>query len=263
MEPKLHIETLGDGPALLLAHGFGGSARNFRPQAKALSDAFKVVTYDARGHARSEAPADAALYSLSHLVSDFARVAEQASATPLIAGGLSLGAATALDFALQEPERVRALVLAAYPSGTSSPASPRRSWALAFADTIGERGLDAAGSEFVWGARSRFDPRGAELIRQGFLEHAPHALQAVLRGVLAELAPPQERAAELARLDIPVLIVVGADDQESLPPCRDLARLLPRAELSVVADAGHVVNLIKPAEFNARVREFALDLGGG
>ncbi len=260
MQPKLHIESLGSGPALVLAHGFGGSARNFRPQARALQDALRVVTYDARGHARSEAPPDAALYTLAELAGDFARVAEQASAEPLLAGGLSLGAATALDFALRQPERVRGLVLAAYPSGATTPDSARRRWALGFADAIGERGLDQAGSEFVWGARSRFDPKGAELIRQGFLEHPPHAVQAILRGVLAELPPPEARAAELARLDVPALVIVGADDSESLAPSNELARLLPRAKLAVIADAGHVVNLIKPAEFNALVREFALAL---
>src|SRR5690349_2261051 len=48
-EPRLHVERQGSGPAVVLAHGFGGSARNFRPQARALADACTLLTYDARG----------------------------------------------------------------------------------------------------------------------------------------------------------------------------------------------------------------------
>jgi pimeloyl-ACP methyl ester carboxylesterase len=57
---RLHVERQGTAaPPVVLAHGFAGSARNFRVQARALSSEASVVTYDARGHARSEAPAEA------------------------------------------------------------------------------------------------------------------------------------------------------------------------------------------------------------
>src|ERR1044071_1637655 len=114
--PRLHVETSGSGTSVVLAHGFGGSARNFRPQAKALRDGFRVVLYDARGHAGSDAPDDPGAYDFERLVDDFQRVASE-SAEPVVAGGLSLGSATALGFALRRPERVRALVLASPPGG--------------------------------------------------------------------------------------------------------------------------------------------------
>ena len=150
----LHIEASGSGTTLVLAHGLGGSARNFRPQAKAFADAFRVVVYDARGHARSEAPEEPSAYEFERLVDDFERVA-RASTEPVIAGGLSMGAATALGFALRRPERVRALVLASPPGGSDDP--ERQRWALSFAEAIETRGLEAAGAEFVWGERARFD----------------------------------------------------------------------------------------------------------
>jgi pimeloyl-ACP methyl ester carboxylesterase len=46
----LHVDAEGAGPSIVLAHGFGGSARNFRPQSRALSPTHRVVRYDARGH---------------------------------------------------------------------------------------------------------------------------------------------------------------------------------------------------------------------
>lgn len=250
---QLHTETFGTGSAVLLCHGFGGSARNFRIQARALESQFRVTLFDLRGHARSPAPEGAEAYRLPALLGDLGELVAAAGA-PVILGGLSLGAKLALDFALSEPTQVRALVLASYPSSGEDP--KRRQWALGFADAIETRGLDAAGAEFVWGERSRFDPKGAALIRQGFLEHAPQALAHLLREVLADSPSPRTLAPRLQALSIPTCVLAGSDDAESLSPCRELAELLPRAELHILEGAGHVVNLAQPARFNELLKVF-------
>ena len=102
----------------------------------------------------------------------------------------------------------------------------------------------------MWGERSRFDSQGAQLIRQGLLEHAPQALAHLLREVLASLPSPHSLAESLQGCLIPTCIIAGTDDTESLEPCRELARLLPNAELHELTGAGHVVNLTEPARFN-------------
>jgi len=245
--PTLHVEDSGTGQNLVLSHGFGGSARNFRPQARAFAERAHSWLYDTRGHARSEAPQDPAAYGEAQLVSDFARVVERTGGNAVV-GGLSLGAYTALRYALAAPERPRALLLAAFPSGGSN--GWRTRWSRDFADAIDSEGLERAGERFVWGETSRFDPKGAALIRQGLMEHPPYALSAILRNVLARLKTPDELAAELAAFDTPTCVIVGANDQDSLAPSRRLAELLPNAELVVVEAAGHVVNLAAPAAFN-------------
>ena len=96
----LHVETRGDpGPTLLLLHGFAGSARNFRPQQRRLAEHFRVVAYDARGHARSAAPEAPADYGLDACVADALRVLEGQGAQRAVVGGLSMGAAVALALA--------------------------------------------------------------------------------------------------------------------------------------------------------------------
>src|SRR5450432_58851 len=157
-------------------------------QARLLQSEFRVTLFDLRGHGRSPAPEGAEAYRLEALLSDIDELVRCAS-TPLILGGLSLGAKLALDYALREPTQVRALVLASYPS--SGEQEKRRAWALGFASAIEARGLDEAGAEFVWGERSRFDPKGAALIRQGLLEHSPQALAHLLREVLASSPSPR------------------------------------------------------------------------
>jgi pimeloyl-ACP methyl ester carboxylesterase len=243
---RLHVESKGEGPTIVFAHGFGGSARNFRPQVRAFSDRFRVVTYDARGHARSEAPEAADDYDFERLIDDYETVSGDG---PVIAGGLSLGAATALGFARRRPERVKALVLASPPRTGAT----QREWALGFADALDAEGLDAAGARFVWGERSRFDPAGAELIKRGLAEHPTRALAHVLRRTLAVLPPMTALA---AGLDRPALIIAGGEDQAVLPGSQELSAALPRAELEVIAGAGHIVNLVAADAFNAKVAAF-------
>lgn len=257
-EMPLHVEASGEGPVVLLGHGFGGSARNFRPQVRALRDRYRVVVFDARGHARSAAPDEAAAYRPDAFASDCGRILDALAAERAVVGGLSMGAGIALRFALAHPERVRALVLAAFPpgAGASRSGGPEREWARAFADAIEREGLDAAGARFVWGADSGFDPETARWVRQGFLEHAPHALVHTLRQVLAEQPDPDELAPALERLSIPALVIVGSEDRLSRRASETVAARLPGSRLVVIEGAGHVVNLANPTAFNAALREF-------
>ena len=252
---RQHIEVGGDGPVVVLAHGFGGSARNFAPQARALRDRYRVVRYDARGHARSEAPDDPAAYTPEAFVADMGRVLDHAGADEAVVGGLSMGAGTALRFALAHPERVRGLALAAFPPGPRARGS-FTAVARQFADAIERDGLEAAGERFVWGPDSGLDPEAAKLVRRGFLEHPPHGLAHTLRGGIAEQPSVDEVAPQLATLRQPTLVIVGYRDRMSLEPSRQLASAIPNARLAIVEDAGHVVNLARPVEFNAELRSF-------
>ncbi|HEY6559386.1 MAG TPA: alpha/beta hydrolase [Polyangiaceae bacterium] len=278
----LHTDVEGpsSGPVLVLMHGFGGSARNFRPQMKAFSGSQRVIAFDARGHARSPAPDASAAYEPACFVADLAHVIERATsdrephvphmgedpsraaaahlARPggarVAVCGLSMGAGIALRYGIGHSEDVYALVLASFPRTSADAAN--REWAMSFADEIERVGLDAAGERFVWGERSRFDAKGAALIRQGFLEHTPHALAHILRKVLAVQPSVSDMQSQLTELDVPTLLVAGENDHASVEASRALAEHLPRAELAVIAGAGHVVNLEAAEQFNSVVRDF-------
>ena len=254
--PRLHIDVDGDGPVVLLMHGLGGSARNWGPQVRALRDTHRVVRFDARGHGRSEALADPEAYRPEEFVADVGRVLDQVGAPRATLGGLSMGAGVALRFALANPERVSSLVLAAFPGSLDG--AGFASVALPFADAIERRGLEAAGAEFVWGDESRLDSAG-RLVKQGFMEHPPHGIMWTLRNLVAAQPSVEELAPALGGLHIPALVVVGARDRGSLEPSRRLADALPDARLVVVPDAGHVVNLQAPKEFNAALLQFLAD----
>jgi pimeloyl-ACP methyl ester carboxylesterase len=253
-EVALYSTAEGSGPTLILGHGFGGSARNFRPQSRALRERYRVVLHDARGHARSDAPVAAAEYAPDRFVADVARLLDDAGMETAVVGGLSMGAAIAVQFALAHPERVRALVLASFPASSAGAGFARS--ARAFADCIDREGLPAAGERFVWGAESGLDERGAALVRQGFLEHPPFALAHILREFLAQQPSVEALTPELQRLQVPTLVVAGERDRAGVAQSEALAATLPNAELVLILDAGHVVNLAQPKLFNHHLQKF-------
>lgn len=251
----LHLEFEGEGPLVVLLHGFGGSARNWRPQLRALRDRFRVAAFDVRGHARSGAPRDAAAYRPERFVADLARVLDHLGAAHAVVGGLSMGAGIAARFAAEHPARVRGLALASLPPGAEA-GTRQRSWALAFADAIDREGLEAAGARYAWGPESGLDANAAKLVRLGFLEHAPHAIAHTLRELLAVQPGWRALAKSLGALGLPTLVIAGERDPVSLAPCRELAQALGDAALLVVPEAGHVVNLEARDAVNAALREF-------
>lgn len=261
----LYVEAQGAGIELILAHGFGGSARNFRPQVRAMTDVCRVITFDARGHARSPKPCERSAYEPECFVSDLASLVEangeRSRVVRPVVGGLSMGAGIALRYAIGHSDRISALLLASFPRASSD--AGHREWALGFADAIEQSGLEAAGEHFVWGERSRFDPKGAALIRQGFLEHSPVALAHTLRRVIATQPSPEELRDELTGLDVPVLVIAGERDSVSLRSSEELVRHLPQAKLVRIADAGHVVNLEAPQPFNEVLRSFLTSVRAG
>jgi pimeloyl-ACP methyl ester carboxylesterase len=182
-------------------------------------------------------------------------VLDEVGAPRAVVGGLSMGAAVTLRYALEHPARVRGLVLASFPApgGVSALAEP-------FAAAIERDGLEAAGARFVWGPRAGLDPEAARLVRQGFLEHPPHGLAHTLRHLLAVLPGVDALAPRLRSLTIPALVVAGSEDRAALPVAQALADALPRAGLAIVEGAGHVVNLARPAAFNAVLEEFLAGL---
>ncbi len=253
---SLYIEVAGDGPAVVLAHGFSGSARNWRPQIRALRDRHRVIVYDLRGHARSPAPhARPDCYTRDAFVADVLALLDRESVSRGVLGGLSLGAGVMLASALAHPERVRALVLASFPAGPDH-AGAFSGRAEEMAHVLESEGLEAAGARFVWGPGSGLDERGAALVRQGFLEHDPLGLAQVLRGVLGEVASLVDEPDLERKLPMPVLLVAGSRDRGSRESTRRLAARLPRARVEILEGAGHVVNLAAPAAFNRVLDEF-------
>ena len=139
---SLYYEVAGHGSPLVLVHGFSCGIRMWDPQVAALSRSWRVVTYDVRGHGISEAPDDPAAYSQPTSIADLAGLLDHLGLRRAAVGGLSMGGNIALNFALQNPERVTALVVADTGAGSDDLAD----WVATvhgLADVLDRDGIEA------------------------------------------------------------------------------------------------------------------------
>ena len=224
-------ELLGEGPPIALLHGLSATRRNVVQGSRQLAKrGYRLIAYDARGHgASSPAPA----YQYAELVGDLEAVLDHLEVERLALAGSSMGAATAMAFALANPGRVAALVQIT-PAYSGHPTSEER-WDR-LASELEHGGVEAFVEEALpSGLRERFHKATREAIRQRVERH--EHLEAVAKA-LREV--PRSNAWQgldrLAELDVPVLIVGSRDEIDPMHPlsvARDYERLLPRAELIV------------------------------
>jgi pimeloyl-ACP methyl ester carboxylesterase len=115
---RLHALALGEGPLVLLCHGFPGLSYSFRHQLVALAEAgFRAVALDMRGYGRSDRPLEVEAYQSRHVEADISAALDHFGAERAFLVGHDFGAKAVLGFALRHPSRVRGVVSLAVPYG--------------------------------------------------------------------------------------------------------------------------------------------------
>jgi pimeloyl-ACP methyl ester carboxylesterase len=212
----LYVEEAGEGIPVVLLHGLTATHRYVVMGSKALErSGHRVIAYDARGHGRSDpAPAPDA-YRYQDLVADLVRVMDERGIDRAVLAGASMGAHTALRFALEQPERVAGLALI---TPSFDPSMPRAQPELERWDALA-RGLRDGGVEgFVRAYDLSTVPEAwretvEQVLRQrlGAHEHplaVADALEAVPR------SRPFESLAELAAVAVPTAVVGSRDEAD-------------------------------------------------
>jgi pimeloyl-ACP methyl ester carboxylesterase len=235
-KPALRGEDPGEGPAIVLCHGITATRRYVVHGSRALERAgHQVVSYDARGHGESDPAPAGEGYGYPALVGDLERVvSERLGEGRFLLAGHSMGAHTAVAYALRHPRRLAALVVIGPVYVGEISASTLEYWdglsaALAdggvdgFVDYIAaEQGIDAAWRESV-----------LRFTRDRMLLHRhPRALVEALREV--PRSRPFESMDELEGLDIPALVVASHDAADPGHPYEAAAAYadrLPQARL--------------------------------
>ena len=256
----LHVERDGSGPPLLLLHGFTGSTITWSTLRAALRDRFELLIIDLPGHGRSSAPTDPARYALPRVADDIARVLDALDVARTAVLGYSMGARTALQFALAHPERVSALVLESASPGIGDPTerSARVAADGALAASIEREGIETFVDRWeklpLWASQVALGPVTRARLRAERLAQRPEGLANSLRGAGAGVeSPVTERLGSIAA---PVLLIVGALDTKYVALGRAMQERLPDARLEVVENAGHAVHLERPEAFAALVGGF-------
>jgi pimeloyl-ACP methyl ester carboxylesterase len=250
---RLHCEESGAGTPVVFVHEYGGSCRSFDLQVEAFRPRYRCVAFNARGYPPSEVPPSVDSYSQDHAVTDIAAVMDGLALARAHLVGVSMGAASTLQYALKEPERVLSATLVGIGSGSDDAATFRAN-AEANAKLLESGGMAALAAQMNESPTRRRlkdkNPGEFRRFNEQLLAMSPLGHASTSHGVQGRRPTLYVHEKRLAGLRVPVLVVVGDEDEPCRKPSDFLERVLPDARLRVFPRTGHCVNLENPDEFN-------------
>ncbi|MFZ5624311.1 MAG: alpha/beta fold hydrolase [Gemmatimonadota bacterium] len=252
-------EDATPGPALLLIHGFPLDHTIWRHQLDNLHGIRRLAP-DLRGLGRSDAP-DLG-YSMATYAADLIALLDALGVDDVVLCGMSMGGYVAFEFIRQARHRVKGLILVDTRAEADSVEGRRARDAMA--QLARERGAKAVADQMIL---RLFAPGTAS--SQPTLVRDVHELMAGMptAGVIGAIAAMRDRPDStplLATLDMPALVIVGADDPMVTPEAAHaMARQIPGARVAVVPGAGHLPMLEQPAETTQLIKDFLEGLAKG
>jgi pimeloyl-ACP methyl ester carboxylesterase len=265
---KLNVEEAGEGTPLLFVHEFAGDQRSWETQVRYFSRRYRCITFNARGYPPSDVPDDIEKYSQARAAEDICDVLDGLKVDRAHVVGLSMGGFSALHFTIRRPERVRSLVVA----GAGYGAEKHLESFFRDAANQSAKQFETLGSEafshIYCAAAARIpllvkDPRGWEEFRRMMGEHDSKGAALTMRGVQARRPSIYDLEEPMRRMETPVLIVSGDEDDHCLQPGLFMKRTIPASGLAVLPKTGHTLNLEEPAMFNALVADFLAQVEQG
>lgn len=246
-------------PALILLHGFLGSASLYAPLLDTLGSCCRPVAPDLLGHGSSSAPEDPQCYSAAEQVEDLRELTRSLVAEPFVLAGYSMGGRLALQYATRYPDTLRGLILESTTPGIRDhrQRSERREQDRQYASWMRH---DLSSFLAFWENRPVFQSGRLPEDRQRQLRSVqqnqqPSAMAASLAGFGTGSMPCLDEQ-QLARLRIPTLILTGAHDQKFTRIGRQLEQQLPEARLYAVPATGHRVHLEAPDAYIQYITAF-------
>ncbi len=261
-----HVQVMGTGPVLLLAHGTGAATHSWRALAPLLAQHFTVVAPDLPGHGFTEAPGTARL-SLPGMAKSLHGLLRALNLAPALAVGHSAGAAILVRMALDGQIAPRGLVslngaflpLEGVPGQIFSPLAKLLVGLPLLPQLFAWRAKnDAAVRQILEGTGSRIDAQGIAFYGR-MIRNPAHAAAAL--GMMAQWdLHPLLR--DLGRLKAPLLLVVGANDR-AVPPAQAIrvGEIVPGAAVVTMPGLGHLAHEERPNEAAALILDFARRLG--
>jgi magnesium chelatase accessory protein len=255
-----HVQVMGSGPVLLALHGTGASTHSWRELMPMLARDFTVIAPDMPGHAFTDTP-DRKLMSLPGMARAVAALLKTLGMVPEVAIGHSAGAAILARMVIDKTITPRLMAsfngallpLPSMPSELFAPLA-RALVSLPFLPKIAawQAGSPGAVDRLIGGTGSNLDARGIALYQRLISNpgHVAGALEMMAEWNLRELN------ADLPKLSVPVLQIIGAKDQTIPPADADrLLKILPQSQKILLPDLGHLAHEENPAEHANLLRE--------
>ncbi len=258
---KLHFVEQGQGTPLVCLHGFPLNHAMWKEQLAGLSYCYRVIAPDLQGFGQSElATSNSERLTMEQLADDVNALLDVLGITePIVLCGLSMGGYVAWQFAKKYPSRLKGLIQCDTRAIADTPEGVANRHRLA--GLVLENGAEVVSTAMLPNlfAAITSERQQAAISQMRDIIHAnsPRTIAAALRG----MAERPDVRAWLPQCDVPSLLICGIDDKIStVTEMQEMARSMPRANLVVVPEAGHMAPLENPAVVNAAIVEFIKQL---
>jgi len=264
---RLRVDVQGNGPAIYAHHGAPGLGTHATPKRAfaPLADAYRIVTFDARGSGESEAVPP---YTHAQWVADVDALRRQFGDEKIVMKGGSYGGYVALEYVLAHPERVSHLILRDTSASRRFEEMAKRN-ALARAKEFPDITPEMLDKVFSGRVESDDEMRSAYAALAPLYDAktdpakaAARVASAIFRAdthnqAFAGNLPNYDLTARLHEIEVPTLIVVGRHDWITpLAASEEIAAGIPHAELVIFENSGHSPQLEENERFVAVVRDF-------
>ncbi|MBN2398336.1 MAG: alpha/beta fold hydrolase [Deltaproteobacteria bacterium] len=254
---SLHYEEAGEGEAILFLHGYTGSTKDWAYQAALLSSQYRVIALDHRGHGMSSGPHEEEGYSIPISSNDVYELLRLLDVDRCCLVGHSMGGFISLQFALDHPDLVSALVLVDTSSGTFDVAPGYPAMRAKMDELAREEGVEAA---FEYEAahnplrieRYRRHPEWREVARRKALGTSVDGYIYVARS-FGKWQPVTNRLGEIR---VPTLIFRGEEDAPFATASETLKASITGSDLVIVPGAGHSPHEENLDIFNEKLTAF-------
>jgi 3-oxoadipate enol-lactonase len=250
---KMNYFDHGSGTPIVLVHGFPLDARMWQAQIDELSNQHRIIAPDLRGFGQSISSEP---FTIRSLADDLHALLSKIGALPCLLAGLSMGGYVALAFAKKYPADLRGLALIdTRAEADTAEGRENRNKMIEQAKAAGSKAIaDAMFPKLLCASTIQNQPRVAQNLRQIMQSQSPLTLQ----HALAAMRDREDQTQNLPSIAVPVLILVGEQDVITPPAMsQTMEKLLPRATLVMIPDAGHMSPMEQPQRVSDALRQFA------
>jgi pimeloyl-ACP methyl ester carboxylesterase len=259
---RLYYEEVGQGTPVVFIHEFAGDYRTWEPQLRYFARLHRCVTYSARGYPPSDVPDDPARYGQDIVRGDVIALMDALGIDKAHVVGHSMGAYTALHVGIRHPQRCISVTAAGCGWGSLADPAQREAMRKLAAETakmFTEKGMAAAAALYADNptrlTQKYKDPRGFAEFTRMLSEHSALGHALTMSMLQARRPTLWDLEAELKKFSVPLLIIVGDEDESCLDGSVFLKRTVPTAGLLVIPRSGHTVTSEEPAAVNAALAE--------
>ena len=259
---RLYYEETGVGTPVVFVHEYAGDYRTWEMQMRYFSRAHRCVTYSQRGYPPSDVPDDGAKYSQDIARDDVIALMDALKIDKAHIVGHSMGALTALHVGIHYPKRCISATAAGCGYGSSSDpkkVEEMRAVSREIGKAFATEGMAVTSARYADGPQRQphknKDPRGYAEFARMLSEHSATGHALTMINLQAKRPTLQEMEADLKKFSVPLLIIVGDEDDWALDGSVFLKRTIPTAGLLVIPRSGHTLIPEEPMALNAALAD--------